>query len=387
MEWRSKWAPVRRCVVACIICGLTALRAEAQAAPVVTHAIAPSEAHTDAPSAAPPDEAARTPRVLFIDPDLDMESVEGLHEAALAQFALIRAEIVFKVTDRDASLAERMTRAESLALEQHALAVFWIEEQPNGTWLLHMMDSESERVVIRSVDAAGARRPAAIEAVAVMIRESTRALIAGEPPAEPEPEPASPPVPPRVPAQAPARPWRLWLGYSAEDFASQVTWQHCLALGASWHRLHPLYGGIRLLFSPPLRPVAPIAIQVQRYPIEAALGYRYRVGKFALDGELGLSVDLLRNRSEGADGPTAGFKVTAEPAQTRVLLALEPRLRGELRMWPFLGAFVDLGAGILLNPFSYLAKQPGAGAQSFESVILRPKPVRPVLEGGFALYL
>ena len=44
-----------------------------------------------------------------------------------------------------------------------------------------MMDSASERILVRAVDARSERRQASIEAVAVMVRESTRALIEGGP--------------------------------------------------------------------------------------------------------------------------------------------------------------------------------------------------------------
>lgn len=392
--WLSKWVRPGSGVLASLVCALTSFNAGAQGPLVGPPADPPTAAQGQTSKAAVPDAVAQTnpqsqpPRVLFIEPNLDAESVQGLHEAALAQFALIRAEIVFKVADSDASLAGQMTRAEALAEEQHAIAVFWIEEQANGTWLLHMMDSERERVVIRAVDASDERRPAAIEAVAVMVRESTRALIASEPPPEPEPEPrkAPSPMPPKNLLPAGARPWRLWVGYVAEDFASEVTWQHCVALGASWHGLQPWYAGLRFLLTPALSPTAPIAIHVQRYPFQGALGYRYRIGRLALDGGLGLSVDLLRNRAEGVGAPVGGLKITPETDQTRVLLALEPHLRGELQLSPFLAVFADLGVGILLNPFSYLSRQSISQTESVDTILLRPNPVRPAVGLGIAFY-
>jgi hypothetical protein len=318
--------------------------------------------------------------VLFLEPMLDAETKQGLREGTLAQFALIGAELVFQSGVSPGSLAEQMASARALAAQQGAIAVFWIESQDDGTWLVHMMDSERERVVIRPVDAAGERRTSAIEAVAVMVRESTRALIENEPPPEPKPPTPSPAPNPAAPRQD-LRPLRLWVDYSLDDFAPEVTWQHGLGLGVAWQGTRPWYLGLGLLITAPMDPPAPLAITVQRYPIAAVLGYRYRAGLFSLDGELGVSADLLRRSAATRQADDGSFHVTAEPAESSVLLAVAPRIRGEVQPWPAWGFFAVLGMDILLNPFSYISKM-----DTRRTSLLRPRPIRPVAEIGVAFY-
>ncbi|MFI5308603.1 MAG: hypothetical protein ACHQ53_14685, partial [Polyangiales bacterium] len=123
------------------------------------------------------------PQVLFLMPALDVEAQAQLREALLAQFAAIEADLTFApVAEPQGTLAQRMAQAQAASAKHTLLAAFWIEEQPDGRWFVHMMDLQSERVIVRQVEAQPERRSAAIEAVAVMARESSRALIEGEPP-------------------------------------------------------------------------------------------------------------------------------------------------------------------------------------------------------------
>lgn len=332
------------------------------------------------------DSPADSARVVFVDSTLDPSIAAPLGEALRAQFALISAELIVRNQEAPVgSLSERMTRAKALAHEHGAIAVFWIEPQSGGIWLVHMMDSERERVIVRPVDADAAHQEAAIEAVAVMLRDSTRALVEDAqqepPPAEPAPSVAPPPPaqPSKPIAVAPSvRPWQLWAAYTAQDFAPEVTWQHGVGLGAAWHGLAPWHFGVRTFLSAPLTPQAPARISVQRFPVALSLGYRLPVGAFAFDASLGFSLEALRRASETSD--VAG--VAPEPERTRILLALEPRARAEFRLLPFLGLFVGAGADLLLNPFRYISLE---GAE--QSRLLSVRPVRPVAELGVALHL
>ena len=329
---------------------------------------------------------ADSARVVFVDSTLDPKIAAPLGEALRAQFALISAELIVRNQEAPGgSLSERMTRAKALAQEHGAIAVFWIEPQSGGIWLVHMMDSERERVVVRPIDADAAHQEAAIEAVAVMLRDSTRALIEDvqQEPSAPEPAPSVAPPPAAAPskpiAAAPSvRLWQLWVAYTAQDFAHEVTWQHGMGLGAVWHGLAPWHFGVRTFLSAPLTPEAPVPMSVQRFPIAVSLGYRLLVGSFAFDTSLGFSLEALRRASE----TSAVAGAAPEPARTRILLAIEPRVRGELRLLPYLGIFLGAGTDLLLNHFKYISLE-----SATQSTLLRVRPVRPVAELGVALHL
>jgi hypothetical protein len=72
-------------------------------------------------------------------------------------------------------------------------------------------------------------------------------------------------------------------------------------------------------------------------------------------------------------------------AETRLICAFAPWVRGELAPMPELGLFAALGLDVLLNNFEYVVKyvdQPEAEPRT----LLRADDVRPVLELGVAFY-
>src|SRR6185295_2222027 len=132
-----------------------------------------------------------------------------------------------------------------------------------------------------------------IEAIAVMTRSGTRALIEGTPEDLPPPVQSPPSPPSESPTPAMLDAFRLWLGYTGSAFAPEVEWQHGAAIGAAWLGPHPFYAGLSLILTPTLKLNSnsdPAAFSVQRTPIAAQFGYRYLTGRIALDGELGFVV-------------------------------------------------------------------------------------------------
>jgi hypothetical protein len=327
-------------------------------------------------------------------PELDAEAQTQLREALLAQFASIEAALELEpVTEARGSLSQRMAQVRALSAQRGVLAAFWIEEQPDGRWFVHMMDNESERIVVRPVEAQGAHRAAAIEAVAVMARESTRALLEGGPEAWAPAPPAAPPppLPAPPPKQAPPpvasgpqvpRPLRVWAGYAGSDFAKEPAWRNGVSVGASWRGLGlaPLYAGVGYLFTPAIERTDRVAFQVQRIPFSLSAGWRTEFGPLALDGELGLILELLHRTDSPTQTNTPTLKISPLPAHTRALVAIAPRLRIELRPAPSLGLFAGGGIDVLVNKFDYMTRE------TPPALLLHPFPVRPVAEAGIAFY-
>jgi len=344
-------------------------------------------------------EPPQRPRVLFSMPPTDEETQAELHDALLAQFALIDAEVVLEpALASTGSLGQRMAEAQRRASERQAIAVFWVEQQPDGRWFVHMMDSALERIVVRPVDATGDRRRSAVEAVAVMARESTRALIEGVPEREleqapPVPAPAPSPATPQAPPAKPERVLRLWAGYAGGEFAEDAGWRHGAIVGVGWYKLSPLFIGASLLITPPLDvPAEPAGARfdIGRVPIAAAVGYRHRSGPVLLDLELGLLLEVLFSNTPRADRPEseASVEITQKPPE--FLVGLAPRLRGELLPLPWAGVFAAVGGDVILNDVEYIVRVDEEGEPEDDpddEILLRTLRLRLVAEVGIAFYL
>ena len=385
-------APRLACLfLLCAVCAPAAAQPRTEGAAPEHDAAPPHAVRTDGGAAG--DERAARPLVVFLLPDADAASAAELRDALLAQFALIDATLVFEpAPSEQASLSARMEHAQAVAAKHDAVAVFWLDEEPNGHWLLHMMDPQGARVIVRAVDASGEHTPAASEAVAVMARSSARALIekvavpSNTPAVVVLPAPAAAKAAPKEPAPLPPplplrEDLRLWMGYAGDDFAPHM-WQHGAALGASWLGLRPVFFGLGLSLVPAIeRTTATVSFTVQRLPVTAAAGYRLTYGRLALDGELGIALEWL-HRLDAQPGQVMGGTVTAGgPAPPRWLVELAPRLRGEVRVVPFAAVYAAGGIDILLNKFQYISEGPA------RDVLLDPKSLRLVAELGVSLYL
>jgi hypothetical protein len=270
--------------------------------------------------------------------------------------------------------------------------VFWIELDGQAQWFVFMMDPLDERILVRPVDASAPA--AAVEAVAVIVKASTQALLAGNldsleaeelappPPAPPlvaEPAPTpppaapSPPPPPREPEGRGGL--RLALGYAGCTFADEHTWQSGLSLTASWIARSGLYGGLGYAWYAATVPDDPVGIEVRRHPVTALFGKRLWKGALAVDLELGLVVDVLTRHTTDTPG---GYRASGD--STRVVAALAPRLRTELTVVAPVALFLDLGLGYVLNNFEYIATDP-------ERVVLSPHRLRAELGAGVAVRL
>jgi hypothetical protein len=322
---------------------------------------------------------------LFLEPE--DQAVPELREALLAQFALLPAELRFERLPVTETLSTRMSHAQARAEERQAIAVVWVEPQADGRWLVYLLDARNAQFLVRQVDAGSGQREAAIEAVAVIVREALRGLLEGEPVAAqplPPPEPPKPaPEPkPEPPREQTRRVWRLFGAYAVTDFAREVTLQHGARLGVSFHALDPFHAGLQYLVTAPLEPGAPVGVAIQRYPFTAYGGARWSSGQVSLDAELGFSFEVVRRRAESA-GPVASGAMVAspEPDRTRYFSAITLRGQAELRPLPYLGLAATLGVDVLLNNFSYVSDTPTVPTR-----VLRPHRLRPVAELGVAFY-
>lgn len=344
------------------------------------------------------------PRVLFLMPELRPDVRAQLREALLAQLALIDAELVLRdEDDPNASdggalgeRIERIERARALAVASGANVAVWLDAQPSGAWLVHILDVGQERMVVRRIDGRPQHQAAAVEAVAVLAREASRVsprgspaaadgddAAAAQPPADvppPSPAPSVPGTEPRVDApaeaDAPAPPHapRLALFYSGVDFAPQTAFSHAVSLGGRLDLAKGIFLGLHAGWAALATPPGPLVLQ--RIPLGGFAGYRIRLfDRGWADLEFGLVVELLARSTRGA--PTGQM---AAPDSLRVAAALAPRLRFEYKPLELLGFFAGFGLDAALTTVPYEA----GGAP--REVLVSPNWIRPALEAGAAFY-
>jgi hypothetical protein len=389
-----------------LVC-LCALPSRAQAQEPRPNTPAQETATTHSAADAPRHE--RAPTVLFLLPT-DANEGQALRDALLAQFALLDAQLVFEAESPDSkgSLSSHLSLAQDLAARRDAVAVFWIDAPADGHWLLHMMDAQNERVIVRPVNAGGERRSAAIEAVAVMTRSSTRALMEDQPeraasvtsedgtPTAPavdaagskaaapatsgaQPNSESGPSGEAAPARHSDQDWlRLWIGYTGDHFAREVDWQHGIAFGVSYLGFVPWYGGVTFALTPAIDISSPsIAFSLRRLPMAARFGYRFVQDRISLDAEVGFLLEWLHRSPAEKRVPNV---TTGKDPTDGLLAALAPRVRAELRVLPAVGLYAGGGLDILLNDFAYVSDEPE------RLLLLQPNRFRPVAELGISFY-
>lgn len=357
---------------------------------------APSE-----PSAPDGEPQRRVARIVFLLPDLDATTLTQLNEALLAQLSLVDAELVVRQEPLSMQGAPALTRtrvAQTIAEQEQAQVVIWLETEREGRWLLHVLDAAQSKVVVRPLDARDAQRPAAIEAVGVLAREASRAVFvehAAEPPKPsvaieaPTPAPsaqtATPAPPPRAAATDRGLQWRFGLGYVGSDFAPEARFSHGAALSARLDFAEHLFAGLSAgLFERAEPSAAPFS--VGRIALSVHGGYRAALlSGVWVDAELGVCLDVLDRRARAVASPP-NTEITTSEDTTRVTVGLCPRARLEYKPLQLLGIFAGLGVDVLLTNLTYAATRAEPTGADGQSDLLRPRWIRPALELGIAFY-
>ena len=291
---------------------------------------------------------AQDEAVVFIaPPGLPTELTDALDEAISAQVSLVGARVVFlKAEDDDAGLEERMTQAEALAREHHAVGAFWLDARPSKRWFLYIMDRNGAHVVVRPLSAESTSLDAAIEAAAVIAGSATDALLKqqpleGELYAPPPPKAAKPPPPPDEALG-------LEVGYSGTLFAPGRI-LHGLWLGVSWRWPSGPYVGLSYVWTPPVQVENGIAFELTRYPIWLQGGARTTLVKgLELAGELAFGVEI---RTRVTTHETT--KLDATESSTRAIYLASVRVVGEFHLTEWLALVLRVSPELAFNPVDY----------------------------------
>jgi hypothetical protein len=342
----------------------------------------------------------------------------SLQDAIAAQLADVPVRLVFEVSSTGSpAMRELIDTGKATAEREDAVGVFWLDTEKEDDWLLYLVDPGEERLLVRRAGSSTESVPAAIEAVAVIVKASALALLHGQTiglsPAERsmpdttqwvrvEPESPAPaaideqqetevkgtvseepyiridlPPPVQDLPEDERSLLRLAIAYRGAAFAREVSWQNGLGLWAGWISRIGLYGGAgyEIIASQRISHES-LEFSVDRHPIELFAGYRYRVGRFAVDGELAAILDIVIRR---AQSPESGFRASDD--RTRLVFGLLTRARAEYAPVQNVAFFAGAGISFFFNNFEYV------GDFEQREVLLSPRKVCPDIEVGAAIRL
>lgn len=370
----------------------------------------PLPAPLDWISAYPPAAPVSEGKVVFMVPRKLDETTEQALEAVQAQIAELPAGVLVLSMGRAKTLTDKTAKASELAAQNGAAGVFWLEYSDEEL-LLHLVDPEGERILVRRVSRASGDT-AAVDSIAVIARGLTSAMLEGrqiglEPlPTVPQPPPGddTPDEPPDEPPEPrPAKKdrgvLRLMTMYHGNSFAPQQPWQSGVSVAAAWQFKVGVYvgGGYTVSpqeFSTRLSSEAAdtaLVINISRNPIDVFAGYQWRKGAFALDAQVGLVLDINTVRA-----------ITLDPTQntpdedrldyidsTPVLFGIAPRVAAHWRPLEAFSLFFGVGADFQAVNRQYFVEFFDPDTNSFIDKVtyLEPRVVRPHIVAGVSLYL
>jgi hypothetical protein len=336
---------------------------------------------------------ARPHAIVFVEPS-SPELEKQLRDALTAQLSGGAAELVFaRFTAQAAPLRQQMQEATALAKTHNAAGVFWLDAQSSGEWLLYLADPGGDRMLVRRIEVESGAIAAGVEAVGVITRQSSDALLAGgtigmqtlaapgnpKPPNDLQPPPDST-APPRA-KDRPPRPSLSGLsfsvGYAGDLPGKQVGWQSGLALSVAYRFSPGIYVDAGYTF---LRAVDvasdPIVLRLTRSPVHIEGGYAFGHGRLvpSLGGRA--TVEILGRRAFSTSGT---FIQT--PDSTRAVVLLSPRIRVEYAFSSTLAAYLSGGVDFALNSFSFVSRVAGP-----DRVLLEPLEIRPSIELGLSFW-
>lgn len=333
-------------------------------------------------------EGAARRSVVFVEPASE-ELDASLRDALTAQLSGGSAEVVFEhFTQEGAPLRTQVSEARSLAHAHDASGVFWLDSQSDKDWLLYLTEPDGERVLVRRVEIEAGGTAAAVEAVSVITRQSSDALLAGQtigmtpvtlpPVVTPPPDRSvSPPAHSAIVPLAPAEPTRrsvsISVGYTGDYASQQLGWQSGIGVGLGYTFDVGVYVAAGGTLIPGTDVAAsPAVFRLTRVPLYVEGGYSFGKARFVPSLGVRAMVELL-----GRHAVSTSNSFLAAPDSTRAVVLLAPRARGDLLLTAALSAYLTAGADFALNKFSFVSRGDGP-----DQVLLKPLLVRPALELG-----
>ena len=311
--------------------------------------------------------------VFFAPKQLPPEVRSALEDALATQLSLLNATVYYAgPATREGNPSERVRSARRAAARYGAIATFWLDAPPHQAWELYAADAGITRVVVRRLESGQASTEANIEAVALIVRATTDALLHGEPmPAEEISEESKALAPwPVEQLDQGSHAARISAAYTGTTFAKEQRWQHGLSLRAAWIWPSGPYLGLGFTIFERMRfDIAPVSFEVDRYPVSLHAGLRFKVWPMTFTGELGVELEIRNRRTLSSVDRSLDL---ANPDQTMVI-NICPKLETELAVFSWLALFGGVGLDFVIGnfPYSILRQETGETSITLEPYLIR----------------
>ena len=288
--------------------------------------------------------------MFFAPKQLPAEVRGALEDALSTQLSLLNATVYYAgPATREGNPSERVRSARRAAARYGAVATFWLDAPSNEAWVLYAADAGITRVVVRRLESGRASTEANIEAVALIVRATTDALLHGEPmPAEEISEEGKALAPwPVEQVDNGSHTARISAAYTGTTFAKERRWQQGLSLRAAWIWPSGPYLGLGFtIFERMQFDISPVRFDIDRYPISLHAGLRFRVARFTFTGELGVELEIRNRRT------LKGMDLDITNPQ-RMVVNICPKLETELSLLPWLALFGGVGLDFVIGNYPY----------------------------------
>jgi hypothetical protein len=285
-------------------------------------------------------------------------------------------------------LAKRVDEQVQAAREQvkakgkDILAVFWcdLSDPPH----LYLFAPKPNRFLERSLKGSAAGEQ--LESIAVIVRTSVSALLAGKPigkkpPPPPRPRPrarprsrSKPPPVVKVKTRKPRRQWlRLETAYALDGYSTDVGVTHGFyaAVSVHLHRNWSVVADFRVLPGISTSISAPdVSARLNRYPIGIGARFRWPLGRFEVGGTLRVVMEYVKPR-------TSGTEVVLESDEGAFLFSAVPMFYGSVRVVWRVRAFLAAGVRVAFNRRRYVVE-----SAADTKVLAEPWPAQPLVLAG-----
>lgn len=332
------------------------------------------------------------------------ETGRSVVDAVKVQIADLEAELVLAELPASEQLRERLSAARTHAKAHDAVGVFWLEVEAEGTLLLHLVDPEGARMLVRRVEPSPESDTAAVQTVAVIARGFTSALLEGrsigfyEVETEVTPGTDSETAPLTETRVTPTRPPRGELRLGAAYYGALVApeepwrWQSGVAVAGAWQWPIGIYVGLGYDVTQRFEATTAseiagntIEFEVRRNPIWTIFGYQHQWPKrrLALDVEARFGPDIHTSQQS-----TAVDDSLIRTDFTSIFLLLSPRASLHFRPVSYFSAFLSVGVEAVLRGSVFKAEfEDDEGNTIDEQTYLSPRVVRPLVLAGLNFYL
>ncbi|MBN1771350.1 MAG: hypothetical protein JXB32_08825 [Deltaproteobacteria bacterium] len=310
------------------------------------------------------------PAVVVVVPPAAQEVIDTLLEAVAAQLADMPVRLeVDRVEEFPAVLPQQVEVARAAAIRNDAVLVFWLDASLADQMFLYLSEPGGGRILVRTVESGGdAER---VEAVALIVRGTIEAMLAGGRLGVETPTPPPPPPPPSPPPPPPPAPDLLGvrLAYALEFFSTDALAIHGLDLGILVHVYSglSLFAGYRVVTDAETSSRG-VALDVARNPMELGVQYAYQLGDWAFGG----SVSALLDRLHG-EATTTTATLVVRPPETRWLAGVGAAFHTSFRIAGTVHAFIDAGVDVYVDTVDYVVETTGGRWTMLTTWVARPR--------------